>query len=84
MTDKTLDVTNMEALKEKVSDVIVHGNPGRWVCTSKASSKEQGWMKSTKVLQLPAGCLVQVSTQQGDNVAEALTYAIGTTIADFR
>jgi hypothetical protein len=62
----------MEELKEKVSDVRVHGDPGAWVCIGKASSKEGGWMKSTKVMTIKGlGVLVQVSTQQGNQVAEA-------------
>ena len=48
----------------------------------KASSKSQGWMKSAKAMQVPNGCVVQVTTQQGDNVAEALTYVPGVMIAD--
>lgn len=81
---KSLDVTNMDELAEKVSDVEVHGDPGAWVCIGKASSKAQGWMKSTKVMELRgAGCLVQVSTQQGDQVAEALTFVPTKTLKDF-
>jgi hypothetical protein len=71
---KTLNNTNMDELKANVSDVAIHGDPGAWLCLCKASSKEQGWMKSTKVMPLPNGVLVQVSTQQGDNIAEALAF----------
>jgi hypothetical protein len=67
----------MDTLKENVSDVEVFGNPGAWKCVSKASSKAQGWMKSTKAMDVGTGVLVQVSTQQGDKVAEALTYVDG-------
>ena len=84
MTEKTLDVTNMEQLEAKVSDVQVHGDPGLWVCIGKASSKEQGWMKSTKVMRISnLGVLVQVSTQQGDNVAEALAFIPGASLVEF-
>lgn len=45
---------------------------------SKASSKGEKWMKSTKALEIPeVGCVVQVTTQQGDNVAEALVFVPG-------
>jgi hypothetical protein len=38
-------------------------------------------MKSTKVLPIAnLGCLVQVSTQQGDHVAEALTFVRGASL----
>lgn len=77
---KSLNVTGMNGLKKKVSDVETFGDPGAWQCLGKAWSKKQGWMKSTKVMQLePDGVLVQVSTQQQNPdgsyaVAEALTY----------
>ena len=75
MTEKTLNNTNMDELKQNVSDVQIHGDPGAWKCVCKASSKEQGWMKSTKAMDIEGlGVLVQVSTQQGTEVAEALTF----------
>jgi hypothetical protein len=75
MTEKTLNNTNMTDLANNVSDVQLHGDPGAWVCVCKASSKEQGWMKSTKAMNIQGlGVLVQVSTQQGNEVAEALTF----------
>lgn len=82
MTDKTLNVTNMEELETSISDVQVYGDPGKWKCLCKASSKEQGWMKSTKVMQIYQGVLVQVSTQQGDNIAEALTFVKGANLEE--
>lgn len=78
---KTLDNTGT-ALKNP-GPVEIHGNPGAWVCVCKASSQEEGWMKSTKVMAIRGGCLVQVSTQQGDHVAEALTFVPGVTLNDF-
>jgi nitrate reductase NapAB chaperone NapD len=40
-------------------------------------------MKSTKALEVPnVGCVVQVTTQQGDSVAEALTFIPGVEIVD--
>lgn len=75
MTEKPLNITSMEELKANGSDIQLHGDPGAWVCVCKASSKEQGWMKSTKAMDIEGlGVLVQVSTQQGKEVAEALTF----------
>ena len=71
---KTLDVKNTEDAVKKVSDVVVIGNPDVWKLICKASSKEQGWMKSTKEMDVPGGKVVQVSTQQGEKVAEALCF----------
>lgn len=75
---KTLDVVDKSSLSKKVSDVEVFGNPELFQLVSKVSSASEKWMKSTKVCNLPKGVLVQVTTQQGDNVAEALEYIPGT------
>ncbi len=74
MKEKTLDNTNVEEAKKKVSDIQVFGNGDLFTLICKVSSKEQGWMKSTKAMETPKGCVVQVSTQQGDNVAESICF----------
>jgi hypothetical protein len=79
---KTLNVTSSEDLQEKVNDVEVVGNPDLWQLLCKASSQSQGWMKSCKAMQLISGCLVQVTTQQWDSVAEAITFVPGAKIED--
>lgn len=76
---KSLDVQNIEDAMKKVSDIKVVGDGDTFKVLCKASSDSQGWMKSTKVCNLPNGCLVQVSTQQRNldgsyAVAEALTF----------
>ena len=71
---KTLNVTSSEDLKQKVSDVEIFGNGDLFKLVAKASSKSQKWMKSTKCLNLPTGALIQVSTQNCENVAEALQF----------
>jgi hypothetical protein len=83
MSDKALDVTSVaDATQGKVSDIKVVGNGDTFRLLCKASSKEQGWMKSCKAMEVPGGCVVQVTTQQGDNVAEALTFVPGVKIED--
>lgn len=73
VVSKTLDVTNIAEAKAKIPDIKVIGNGDAWQLLGKASSKEQGWMKSTKAYEIPGyGVVLQVSTQQGSNVAEAL------------
>jgi hypothetical protein len=71
---KTLDNTTVAKAIDKVSDLKVFGNGDLFKLISKASSSEEGWMKSTKAMETPRGCVVQVTTQQGDNVAEALVF----------
>lgn len=82
-SDETLDVKSVEDLKTKVNDVVVVGNGDMFRLLCKASSVSQGWMKSTKAMEIPGlGCVVQVTTQQGNNVSEALTFVPMTTIVD--
>lgn len=83
MSDKTLDNVNIADVQAKVSDVKVFGNGDAFQLLCKASSKEQGWMKSCKAMQIEAiGCIVQVTTQQGANVAEALVFVPNVVITD--
>ena len=79
MENKTLNMTNIEEVKKNIPCVEVFGDGDTFALLCKASSKSQGWMKSTKVCNVYGGCIVQVSTQQQNPdgsyvVAEALTY----------
>jgi len=80
---KTLENTSVEETKANVPDVKVTGNGDSFRLLCKASSRQQGWMKSAKALEIEGvGCVVQVTTQQGDNVAEALVFVPGVKITD--
>lgn len=79
MKEKTLDNTSMTNISNKIPDLKIHGDPGAWECICKASTKSEGWMKSTKRMKLENGYLYQVSTQQKNSdgtytIAEALTF----------
>jgi hypothetical protein len=78
--EKTLDNTNVNEAKKNVSDIKVFGNGDLFQLIAKASSKEQGWMKSTKAMETSMGCVIQVTTQQNEHVAEALTFVPGASI----
>ena len=79
--NKTLDVANTADATTKIGDIKVIGNPDSWVLLCKASSLYQGWMKSTKAMEIVGvGCLVQSTTQQHNNVAEAITFVPNATI----
>lgn len=81
MSDKTLDVANINDAKQKISDIEIIGNGDIFQLLCKASSQSQGWMKSTRAMEIPGlGCLVQVTTQNKDNVAEALCFIPDTRI----
>lgn len=72
-TKKDLTVTSIADAKIKVPDIQVVGNGDAWQLLCKASSKDGGWMKSTKAMEIKGyGVVLQVSTQQGEQVAEAL------------
>ena len=83
MAGKTLHNSKASQAKDNVPDLVIYGNGDLWRLLCKASSKAEGWMKSTKVMQLDFGCLVQVTTQQGDNVAESIAYVPGACFDDF-
>lgn len=74
-TEKTLHNSTVSSARKNVVDIIVFGDGDAFKLISKASSKKEGWMKSTKAMQIDGvGCVIQVTTQQGANVAEALTF----------
>lgn len=83
MENKTLNNTTANQAKDQVSDIQFWGNGDTFKLISKASSKNEGWMKSTKAMEIEGiGCVVQVTTQQGNNVAEALTFVPGVKIEE--
>lgn len=81
-TDKSLGNTDINAAAKNVADLEVFGDGDLFKLISKASSKSENWMKSTKAMFTGTGCVVQVTTQQGDNIAEAVTYVPGVRIRE--
>ena len=78
---KTLHNSTVSGARKNVSDLKVFGDGDTFKLICKASSAKEGWMKSTKAMEVAGvGCVVQVTTQQGDNVAEALTFVPGVKI----
>jgi hypothetical protein len=74
-SSKTLINTEASGAKENVKDIKFWGDGDTFKLISKASSVSEGWMKSTKAMQIDGlGCVLQVTTQQNDNVAEAVTF----------
>lgn len=72
MSDKKLNIIDAKQLDSDV-EIFGDGNAMKLIC--KASSKKQKWMKSTKAMEIKGvGCYVQSSTQQGDNIAEAVCF----------
>lgn len=85
---KTLHNSTVSGARQSVKDIKVVGNGDMFRLLCKASSEIEGWMKSTKVMEIPGiGCLVQVTTQQRNpdgsyTIAEALTYVPGVKYID--
>lgn len=76
-TEKTLDNTTADQAKDQVSDHKVWGIPNTWKLISKSSSEKEGWMKSTKALEIEGvGCYLQVTTQQINNTGMPKMYSL--------
>lgn len=62
---KTLDNTTTNQAIEQVSDLKIWGDGNMFKLLCKASSEDEGWMKSTKAMEISGvGCVIQVTTQQ--------------------
>jgi len=85
--EKTLGNTDANGATKNVKDIIFWGNGDTFQLISKASSKSEGWMKSTKAMQAGTSVVVQVTTQQRNidgsySLAEALTTVENATIVE--
>ena len=78
--EKTLYNKDGGDVSKNVPDVNFFGDADTFRLICKASSEEEGWMKSTKVMEIKGvGCVVQVTTQQQNengsySLAEAITF----------
>lgn len=78
---KTLHNSTVSGARVNVKDLIVFGDGDTFKLICKASSAKERWMKSTKAMEIAGvGVVLQVTTQQGDNVAEALQFVPGAVI----
>ena len=79
---KSLHNSDSNPASQNVPDIAFFGDKDAWQLVCKASSEAEGWMKSTKAMQLESGMLVQVTTQQRNPdgsyaLAEAITFVPG-------
>ncbi len=80
---RTLSNSTQNHAKEQVNDLKVVGNGDTFQLLCKASSEDEGWMKSTKAMQVSnKGVLVQVTTYENGQVAEALCWVPGVKIVE--
>lgn len=83
--EKTMTNTTAQEASVQVKDIQFWGNGDTFKLISKASSQNEGWMKSTKAMQIKSvGCVIQVTTQQGDSIAEAVTFVPGVKINEIQ
>lgn len=87
LTPKTLYNSDVSGARKNVPDIKVVGDGDTFKLICKASSQNEGWMKSTKAMQVSGGCVVQVTTQQRNPdgsyaVAEALAFVPGAVIVE--
>lgn len=58
--ERTLTNTTVE--EAKASGVVLTGAADKWLCVAKAVNEAEGWMRSTKAMQVGSvGCLIQTS-----------------------
>lgn len=84
---KNLYNYDISDVAQNVPDIKVVGNGDMFRLLCKASSRIEGWMKSSKAMEVPGGCVVQTTTQQKNqdgsySIAEALTFVPGVKLAD--
>jgi len=78
ITSKTLKNSTVSGAKTNMSDLVIVGNDDMFQLLHRAHSKNEGWTKSTKAMQVGRNCVVQVTTQLRNpdgsyTVAEAIT-----------
>ena len=65
MGSKTLHNSNASGASKNVKDIVFWGDGDTFKLISKASSESEGWMKSTKAMEIEGvGVVIQVTTQQ--------------------
>jgi hypothetical protein len=77
MRNKTLNI-GTSLPQSEAPGLEFFGDPNTWELLCKANCDQEGWMKSTKAMEIPGfGCLVQVTTHQiGRDGVHAVAEAI--------
>ena len=84
---KSLHNTDADGARKNVKDLVTFGDADAFALICKASSAHEGWMKSTKAMDVEGlGVIVQVTTQQKNqdntySVAEACCFVPGATVS---
>lgn len=75
-------VNTADAVAKDGGKPTVVGNPDNWQLLNKFVSSDKTIAKSSKAYDLGHGCLVQVTTKEGNAVAEALEYVPGVKVVE--
>lgn len=75
-------VNTADAVAKDGGSPTVVGNPDNWQLLTKFVSSDKKIAKSSKACDVGNGCIVQVTTKEGDAVAEALAYVPGVKVVD--
>jgi hypothetical protein len=81
--NRPLDVTSVEDGQEKMPNSQTIGT-NKWRLVGKFVNPETNTMSSTKVLELPTGCLVETKHIEDGCLAVALVEVRGVTFKDFK
>jgi hypothetical protein len=81
MSKRTLKNSTVDSAKKNIRDLVTFGDGDTFKLISKASSEKEGWMKSTKAMEIKGvGCVIQVTTLENGRPAEALVFVPNTKI----
>ncbi|MDF2499304.1 MAG: hypothetical protein K0Q77_18 [Anaerosporomusa subterranea] len=83
--ERVLNSSTVNQASSAIRDLQLYGAANPFTLLAKASSEEQGFMKTTKVMNVPGGCLVQTETQQRNRdgsyaLSQALCFVPGVRI----
>lgn len=74
---------NVSEPAKDAKDLKVYGDGDAFQLLCEIRSDKEHWMKSTKALEIPrVGCVIQVTTRQDEQVAEALVFVPGVRLED--
>ena len=80
---KTYGTNPEEPAKEVVGDFKAWGDITQWKHICKSWSQKEDWMKNTKAMEIEGvGCVLLVSTQNEEMIAETTTFIPGVKIED--
>lgn len=68
MSERFLHASESAGAKANIPDLRIVGDADCWILLSKASSDAQGFMRSTKAMNVPGGVVIQASTMQSTAV----------------